>query len=139
MARRRLTDDQHLEIRLGSTARRLARAYVNRAEAVAELQELAGGRGDLLALACGRALGGFLAQPGTAHPGDLQVPALLHEAGADWTTIAAHADEARRAAGGHHSTATTGGPPNSGVRPDRMSRFWDLIGVGSRPCLSGTT
>jgi hypothetical protein len=117
MARSRLTDDQHLEIRLTTTARRLARAYVDRAVAVAELQELADGRGDLLALACGRALGGFLALPGSAHPGDLQVPALLLEAGADWTTIAAHTDEARRAAGGHHSTATTGGPPNGGYRP----------------------
>lgn len=117
MARSRLTDDQSLEIRLSTTARRLARDCVDRAAAVAELRELAGGRGDLLALACGRALGGFLALPGSAHPGDLHAPALLLEAGADWATIATHADEARRAAGGHHSTATTGGPPNGGYQP----------------------
>ncbi len=50
MARSRLTDDQHLEIRLSSTARRLARAYVDRSVAVDELREMAGGRADLLAI-----------------------------------------------------------------------------------------
>lgn len=113
MTRSRLADDQHLEIRLSSTARRLARAYVDRAEAVAELQELAGGRADLLALAAGRALGDFLARPAVQFPGDLHIPALLLEAGADPKLVVVHTDETREYVGrGHHSTATTGGPPN---------------------------
>lgn len=110
-----MTDDQHLEMRLGTTATRLARGGADRAAAVAELREVADGRGDLLALACGRALGGFLALPGMHHPGDLHAPALLLEAGADPDLVAVHADQAREhARRNHHTTATTGGPPNGG-------------------------
>lgn len=113
MARSKLTDDQHLEIRLSSTARRLARAHVDRAVAVEELRKIAGGRGDLLALAAGRSLGGFLASPGLQHPGDLHIAAILLEAGADPRLVVVHADDAREyTSRGHHSTATTGGPPN---------------------------
>jgi hypothetical protein len=113
-----MTDDQHLEMRLGTTATRLARTGVERAAAVAELREIAAGRADLLALAAGRALGGFLARPGDAFPGDLHAPALLLEAGADPALVPGHADETRRnALGTHHTTATTGGPPNGGFRP----------------------
>jgi hypothetical protein len=108
-----MTEDDHLEMRLGITATRLARTQVDRAAAVAELRDMAGDRADLLALACGRALGGFLALPGTAHPGDLHAPALLFEAGADPDLVPGHADETRRnALGTHHTTETTGGPPN---------------------------
>lgn len=140
MARRRLDPDRALEITLTTTARRLARGGTERAAGVTELRALAGGRADVLAEACGMALGGFLAQSSAAHPEDLQAAAFLLEAGADLRLVVAHADATRdHAARGHHSTATTGGPPNGGVRPDRMSRFWDLIAVGSRPCLSGTT
>lgn len=118
MARGRLTDDQHLEIRLSSTARRLARAYVDRAVAVEELRDIAGGRADLLALACGRALGDFLGRPLAQHPGDLHIAALLLEAGADPKLVIVHTDSTRDySSRSHHSTATTGGPPNGGVRP----------------------
>jgi hypothetical protein len=51
------------------------------------------------------ALGGFLAQPGIYHPQDLHAPALLLEAGADWTLEAGFAGRARRAVGGRHTTA----------------------------------
>lgn len=85
---------------------------------MAELQELAGGRGDLLALAAGRALGDFLARPTAQFPGDLHVSALLLEAGADPRLVVVHTDETREYVGrGHHSTATTGGPPNGGYQP----------------------
>lgn len=115
-----MTDDQHLEIRLGTTATRLARSGTDRAAAVAELREAAGGRADLLALACGRALGGFLALPGMHHPGDLQAPALLLEAGADPALVPVHADQARQhARRNHHTTASTGGPPNTDRTADQ--------------------
>lgn len=118
MPSRRLTPDRHLEIRLTTTARRLAREGAEREAAVAELRDIAAGRTDILAEACGVALGGFLAQPGIYHPRDLHAPALLFEAGADPDLVTQHA-EATWDVGrsNHHTTSTTGGLPNGGIRP----------------------
>lgn len=113
MARRRLTADQHREIALTTCAQKHARTGTRKSEALDELRLLAQGRSDLLALACGQLLGGFLATPGSHHPADLQAPAFLFEAGADPRLVTGFADEARRRAGGQHTTGTTGGPPNS--------------------------
>jgi hypothetical protein len=55
MARQRLSPDRHLEIRLTTTVRRLAREGVDRNVAVAELREITAGRTDILAEACGMA------------------------------------------------------------------------------------
>lgn len=63
------------------------------------------------------ALGGFLAQPGAAHPTDLYAAAFLLEAGADRGLIVDQVDRTREAARSHHTTATTGGPPNGGHEP----------------------
>ncbi|MCO7238396.1 hypothetical protein [Aeromicrobium sp. CnD17-E] len=116
MARQRLSPDRHLEIRLTTAARRLAREGVDRESAVAELREIAQGRTDILAEACGMALGGFLAHPGIQQPRDLHAPALLFEAGAD-PDLATQRAEATWNFGrsAHHTTSTTGGLPNGGV------------------------
>jgi hypothetical protein len=116
MARSKLTPDRHLEIRLTTTARRLAREGVDREAAVAELREIAAGRTDILAEACGMALGGLLAHPGIQQPRDLYGPALLFEAGADPELVGQHAEVTWNfSRSAHHTTATTGGPPNGAI------------------------
>jgi hypothetical protein len=64
-------------------------------EAVAELEELAAGRVDLLAAAAGSILGGYLSRPGMSHPQTVYAVALLVIAGADVDLIVEHVDRAR--------------------------------------------
>lgn len=116
MAGQRLSPDRHLEIRLTTTARRLAREGVDRETAVPELREIARGRTDILAEACGMVLGGFLAHPGIRKSPDLHAPALLFEAGAAPDLLGQHAEATWDfGRSGHHTTATTGGPPHDGA------------------------
>lgn len=110
---RRLHPDRALEIALTGCARRHAFDGTPRAEALEELRLLAKGRSDLLAEACGLVLGGYLALPGSQHPGILHAAALLAEAGADPRLVAGFADKARdNALRNHHTTGDIGGAPN---------------------------
>ena len=88
--------DVRLEVRLNGTATRLAHADVPLREAVAELEALAAGRADLLAVAAGSILGGYLSRPGMSHPQAVYAVALLVLAGADVDLIVEHVDRARR-------------------------------------------
>lgn len=111
--RRRLHPDRALEIALTGCARRHALEGTPRTEAIRELRLIANGRADLLAEACGLVLGGYLALPGSQHPGVLHAAALLAEAGADPRLVAGVADKARNnALRNHHTTGDIGGPPN---------------------------
>ena len=62
---------------------------------MAELEQLAAGRADLLAAAAGSILGGYLSHPGSTHPQALYAVALLVLAGADVDLIVEHVDQAR--------------------------------------------
>ena len=90
-----MSPDVRLEVRLNGTATRLAHAEAPLREAVAELQELAAGRADLLAAAAGSILGGYLSHPGMSHPQAVYAMALLVLAGADVDLIVEHVDRAR--------------------------------------------
>ena len=77
------------------TATRLAHADVSLREALAELEQLAAGRADLLAAAAGSILGGYLSWPGMSHPQAVYAVALLVIAGADVDLVVEHVDQAR--------------------------------------------
>lgn len=110
---RPLRPDRALEIALTGRARRHALGTTPRNEAIEELRLIAKGRSDLLAEACGLVLGGYLALPGSQHPGILHAAALLAEAGADPRLVAGFADQARNnALRNHHTTGDIGGPAN---------------------------
>lgn len=110
---RRLTPDRATEIALTGCARRHAFDGTPRTEAIEDLRLIAKGRADLLAEACGLVLGGYLALPGSQHPGILHAAALLAEAGADPRLVAGFADQARNyALRNHHTTGDIGGAPN---------------------------
>lgn len=90
-----MSPDVRLGVRLNGTATRLAHAEVPLREAVAELEELAGGRADVLAAAAGSILGGYLSRPGMSNPQAVYAVALLVLAGADVDLIVEHVDRAR--------------------------------------------
>lgn len=92
---RGISPDVRLGVRLNGTATRLAHAEVPLREAVAELEELAAGRADLLAAAAGSILGGYLAKPGMSHPQAVYAVALLVLAGADVDLLVERVDRAR--------------------------------------------
>lgn len=112
MPRSPMHPDRRLEIALSATAGRLAREGALDGDAVAELRDLAAGRADLLAVAAGQALGGYLARPGATTPATVKAAALLIAAGADPDLIAAEVDATRLRSARTHGTHTTGGPPN---------------------------
>jgi hypothetical protein len=91
---RGISPDVKLNVRLNGTATRLAHEVPLR-EAVAELEELAAGRGDLLAAAAGSIPGGYLSRPGMSHPQAVYAAALLVLAGADVDHIVEQVDLAR--------------------------------------------
>jgi hypothetical protein len=94
---RGLDPDTAIEIKLDANARRHSREDTPRDEAVADLRRIAGGRTDLLAVAAGSVLGGYLGAPTTSHPQDVYAAGLLILAGADPARIVAHVDDVRRA------------------------------------------
>lgn len=111
---RGLTPDKATEIVLSGCARRHALEGTDRATAFEELRLIAHGRSDPLAEACGLVIGGWLALPGSQHPGILHAAALLAEAGADPRLVTGFADQTREnALGGHHTTGDLGGAPNA--------------------------
>lgn len=97
MSSRRLDPDTALEIKLDAIARRYAHEMADLGDSVASLTVLAGGRTDLLALAAGSILGGYLAEPGVSHPADTYAAGLLILAGADASLIVARVDDVRKA------------------------------------------
>ena len=94
---RRLDPDTAIEIKLDAIARRHSHDHTPRDEAVADLRAIADGRADLLALAAGSVLGGYLGDPCATHPVDVYAAGLLILAGADPAQIVAHVDDVRRA------------------------------------------
>lgn len=98
---RGLDPDRALEISIAGTANRLAADKTPTLDAIAQLRDLAGDRTDLLAKACGGALGGYLGHPMT-NPLELAAAYLLALAGAEkhHGVMVAAADAARRNVGG---------------------------------------
>lgn len=94
---RGLDPDTAIEIKLDAIARRHSHEHTPRDEAVADLRAIADGRTDLLAMAAGSVLGGYLGAPRTTHPVDVYAAGLLILAGADPSKIVAHVDDVRRA------------------------------------------
>jgi len=94
---RGLDPDTELEIKLDAVARRHSYELTERNEAVADSQNNRRGRTDLLAVAAGSVLGGYLGAPGSTHPADVYAAGLLILTGADPERIAAHVDDVRRA------------------------------------------
>lgn len=94
---RGIQPDTALELKLDAIARRHNHQDTPRDEAVADLKRVADGRADLLAIAAGTVLGGYLGEPGMSHPGDVYAASLLILAGADPDKIVAHVDDVRRA------------------------------------------
>ena len=88
--------DVRLEAALNGAATRLAHVDAPMSEAVAQLDEMASGRADLLAAAAGSILGGYLSRPGSTHSQALYAVALLVLAGADVDLIVERVDRARR-------------------------------------------
>jgi hypothetical protein len=95
MPRSPLNPDTALEIALNGTAGRLVSDGTPTSSAVAELREMAEGRGDLLAKAAGGKLGGFMGQPGMTNPNDVLAAAYLLLAGADPEVARDEADKVR--------------------------------------------
>lgn len=89
--------DTATEVKLDANARRHSLEHTPRDEAVAHLRAIADGRRDLLAVAAGSVLGGYLGAPRSTHPADVYAADLLILAGADPSQIVAHVDDVRRA------------------------------------------
>lgn len=98
MARRGrgLDPDTRLEIALSGMAARLAHDVTPVAEAVAVLRGIGGGRTDLMAVAAGRILGGYLGEPQITNPARFLAAAYLVVAGADPALVVEHVDVVRR-------------------------------------------
>jgi hypothetical protein len=96
MPSRRLHPDTALEISLIGTAARLHDDGLPAADIIAELRAIALGRADLLAIAAGNHLGGYLASPGMSHPATVTIAGYLIQAGADPQTITAEVDRVRK-------------------------------------------
>jgi hypothetical protein len=96
MPTRRLAPDTALEIKLAGTAARLIDAGLPWGEIVERVQTLADGRTDLLALAAGGHLGGYLGDAGATNPTSLVAAAVLVLAGADAAAVVAYADAVRK-------------------------------------------
>lgn len=96
-----LDPETALLISIQGTANRLAADKTPTLDAIAQLRDLAGDRTDLLAKACGTALGGYLGHPMT-NPLELAAAYLLALAGAEkhHGAVVAAADTARRNVGG---------------------------------------
>ena len=97
---RGLHPDTRLEVALNGRATRLAHSGTPLTEAVAELEELAAGRADLLAAPAGSILGGYIARARTSHPQLVYAVALVVIAGADVDHIVEHVDRVRRVSDG---------------------------------------
>jgi cyanate permease len=102
--------DVRLEVALNGAATRLAHQDAPLREAVAQLDAMANGRGDLLAAAAGSILGGYLSRPGSTQPQMVYAVALLVLAGADVGLIVEHVDKARE-------TSTAGNKPRPQLPP----------------------
>lgn len=98
---RGLDPERALEISIAGTANRLAASDTPTLDAIDQLQELGGARTDLLATACGRAIGAYLGHPMT-NPLELKAAYLLALAGAEkhHDLIVTATDTARRNIGG---------------------------------------
>ena len=98
---RGLDPERALEISITGTATRLAADNTPTLDAIAQLQDLAGDRTDVLARSCGGALGAYLGHPMT-NPLELKAAYLLALAGAEkhHNLVVSATDTARRNIGG---------------------------------------
>lgn len=94
---RGLDPERALEISITGTANRLAADNTPTVDAIGQLRDLAGDRTDVLARACGGAIGGYLGHPMT-NPLELKAAYLLALAGAEQhhDLILSATDTARR-------------------------------------------
>lgn len=92
------TRDQLLMVELDAAAERLAREQGNIADAVEELRQIADGRSDLLAEACGIIAGAWSTQQNISYGTEPIAAGLLFLAGADRHQVARWYDTGRERA-----------------------------------------
>lgn len=86
-----------IEVKLDAIAPCHSHEHTPRDEAVAGLRAIAAGRSDLLAVAAGSILGGYLGAPRTTQLVDVYAAGLLILAEVDPSQIVAYVDDVRRA------------------------------------------